>query len=614
MKEFWKMGKWAAIILLGAGLLFSGCMGTDSSSSSSSDDDSLPMDAGKNSFLVQVDPEGANIDITPITLGSATTSVPGKLIEMVSVSRGGPRVCDWDGSTLTCDIKIINRDATTIMANVRTVSERCLGPGCANPTINNADYPTPGAQLIMGDSAGLCYTENGQDSNLSGGEANLEGCSGYVVEGQELAVTFLAPGCGEQIETWQYTNNSGIYRYITWFMGLTWYPENPYDGDPRFDFENYSTWVLKWYGVDNLNPAYCGLATATDGWHLGSPWCSSEISPNLTAGNSYWLNMFGEYANRIEQDQYDMWTTWDHNPGGGSAEDYEYYAVAAIEVVFDPTVVVHGGGGTAIDRTGCTTINTKTRKYFCTSTYEYNTKIGSWQSAFTQYSNLPDNRIAVAHYRIEDAFSFYAGGAYAYGMYEDLALGIYTSWCTFAAMEPAKAGQDGIIEVGGFVTTGSLACATVGGVDADLDFWFGKALFSVVGSAGDSAPVMVSQKTNTVFNIYHSNGTANGGTVGGDDVNGGGTAGWCYSPIGADDFSSDCGGVPCCNLDPRAACDPGGTGKNHVVSTSLERTNCQLPPAWGHSRSDCNGDTVGEGTGNGMCGGKQAWNTHVCVQ
>ena len=89
MKELWKVSKWAAIILLGAGLLFAGCTGSDSSSSSSSpssQDDPIPVGPGENSFLVQVNPLGEEVTITPMTLGAATASFDGHLVELTSNS------------------------------------------------------------------------------------------------------------------------------------------------------------------------------------------------------------------------------------------------------------------------------------------------------------------------------------------------------------------------------------------------------------------------------------------------------------------------------------------------------------------------------------------------
>lgn len=604
MKELWKVSKWAAIILLGAGLLFAGCTGSDSSSSSSSsssEDDPIPVGPGENSFLVQVNPLAEDMVITPMTLGAATSSVPGRLVELTSNG-----TCAWTGATntLSCDLTLINLDPDEIMLTAQTHTF-CDPPGsCPNPTLATADYPAPGAQLIDGVLAGICYAENGWDSNSSP-TAVPEGCPVEVIGGADFAITFLGANGGSVTDTWDLTNETVPYQFITVLTGTAWQPEDPYAGDTRYDFQNYSTYVLDFYDNDNLNPTYCNLGGTGIGYPVGTPWCSSKTNVDaVPAGGTIHLNVGIDYPDRLETAQWNIWNmaggSYDGNPSGGTPESYEYVSVAQIEVVYDPAVITHGGSGGEFDNTICTN-GTRATPYSCTFQPAPSMKFG-WTEISQYTNNAADNRINTLNNRNLSSFVFLGALTWLYGP-EGAGLG---SYCTVPAGMPApltlQAGNEGIFTWTGFTTGGTFQCNMSGGVDNDLDLWVSRIPFTVTGAAGDYTVVKVAQNTNSNVNIYHSNNTAAGGPPG-DDITGGIT-GWCASDLAGDQWDDDCAGTPCCDVNPNNAC---GGAEHHFVSRSLERTNCNLPPSWGSSRADCAG-------GAGTCGGRQDTHTHILVQ
>jgi hypothetical protein len=613
MREVFKKSIWVVAIFVATGLMFAGCAGDPGSSSSSSfsrstEDDPTPIGGDNPSWLVQVDPEGASIDITPITLGGATASPSG----LFDLSNDG--ACGWAAGpeTLTCDMTLTNLTGNTITYTTRVTVKNgsCIGIDCAVATLNNADYPSPGAQLIDGASAGICYTENGGDHNII--VPNPEGCSvEYFNVTDQYAISMLLPGGGNQTETWVFGGTSAKYNFIMEAWGSTFAPNDP-GQDTRYNLTDYSTWVLKFYDGDNLNGAYCGLGRAgTGGWQKGTPWCSSETDvDNVAAGSKVYLNMMAEYADRIEQSIADTWNAWDGCPSGTFSlctgfpnnDTYEYYGVAQIEVGYDPAVLSHAGASTAIKRNAC--INSA--PVVC-ATHPENYQIEAWAED-VQYTIAGDSRINTLQSRSQN-FTAATPAAWWYNQEIKTTLaGANKCWLTSLQWWPHHAAQSGVVDFTGGATgcagAGCPTCNMVGSVDTDTDFWFGFIEMTVNGASGDYSPVKLIQSNNSTFQIYWSSNTADGGPTGGDDINGGGTSGWCYSPNGGETFFDDCAGTPCCNVLPLQAC----TGSpNNVVSRGLERTNCDLPPSRAMSRSDCPG-------GVGTCGGKQGFNTYIAVQ
>ncbi|GEM_PF-3889913 len=569
MREFLKKGKWAVLVFVSAGLLFAGCMGTESSSSSD-DDNALPIPVGENAFLVQVDPKEADAEITPLTQGGATASFDGHPVHMYT--EGG--ACSWDGAKLTCDITLENLDPTHILGPARAVTTDCTS---TNATLATADYPAPGENLMS--DAGMCYAENGKDS---GATPTVEGGSTFSIEGLPFAITFLGANGGSQTETWEFTNETALYQFIIWLTGgavgdSEWYPENPYDGDPRYDFTNYTTHVIKFYGHDNLHPAYCMMGTKNKkGWQTGTPWCSSEVQ-DVKNGDTIWLNLMGEYADRIEQEHFDVWSVYDNNANGGpTGEDYEYYVENSIEVIYDPTVLSHPG--LSPDRTPCVS---NAGEYNCAQTPEHY-QINAFAVDFS-YVIYPDNRIVTAQSRAVNTFAF------AYYHY------VYTLTGQAKRLWSGGPGADLPKEVGeeGMMHWDDASLKMVpDGVDSDVDFWFSRVKMTVIGNSGDYTTVKLGQRANANWVFNHSNGTAAGGYTRDEDIRGLGATGWCYDDGGL--------GYPACNTSQTCA------DQVHIFFGS-ELGNCNLPPARGYGRADC-------AAGAGLCGGKQEWSTHIKVQ
>jgi hypothetical protein len=634
MKEFLRLGKLSAIFLLGAGLLFAGCMG---SSSSSSDDDAMPISAGKNSFLVQVDPLNADIEITPLSEGAAQSG-DGK-IGIVTAPRGVQK-CGWAGEVLSCDIKVTNLDTSNILTNARTSTGTCnsVAGVCGNATMNNSDYnggvATEGAPaLVDGASAGICYAERGTDSSIVGLDGTAEGCPTFLNQGITLPVQFIAPNCSVT-ETWELTNSPGAtqkFNFVTWFEGATFYPENPYSGDSRFDFEDYTTFAVNLYQNDNLHVGtYCALGKSAGGWKVGTPWCSSPVAvDSVASASTIYLNMWAEFANRIERDQGTAWTAYDGCPDtpyavwwctDSTPENFEYYSVLQVEVIYDSAVV---NPGAVVSFAPC---NTVAGVYDC-GLHPQNYSAEAFSEDY-QNVDTGNNRVAVGILRTTD-FATLGGVPTDWRYNQEVRTTLSTGaagrdcWLTYGPWWPHHAGGSGIIDwtggAAGCVGSACPGCVLNAGIDTDLDQWIGFLSFTVTGGAGTFSDFKVSQNTMVNANIFHSNATAAGGpaSANSDDVNGGGANGWCYSNEAGDTFwdsscPGDCvcqsgfpAGTPCCNMLPRVGCTTAGV--DHIVVGSFEKTVCTLPPAWSDSRADCV-------DGNGTCGGKQSWNTHILVQ
>jgi hypothetical protein len=602
-------------------------MGSDDSSSSfSSEDFPTAIHTGPNSFLVQVDPRNATVDVTPLTLGGATGSVQGAALDL-SEADGA---CSWAGTDLTCDLVLTNLSSNTITFTTKAVvvkgscQDNAGGSGsCATATLSNADYPLQGntvgpySYLLDSNSAGICYTENGGDSNIV--TVNPEGCSFDTIDGKDYAITMLLPGGGNQLEPWVFGNATNRYSFVTVLEGSQWAPLDVTQ-DARFDMTDYSTWVFKFYDDDNLNAGYCGLGFLKNGWQIGTPWCSTEISGGSATGTIY-LNMMSEFADRVENGAAAVAAAWDGCPGGGvicpgggfdpTSEAYEYYALAQIELSYDPAVLQLAAAGNNVNITPCK--NSAVPSYTCGKHPEF-WKSEAWAED-SQYNAQGDPRINTLQSRLQQ-FDYVNGFWYNQTVQTNIE-GTGKCWLNMFAFGyptngfifwPHKAGLTGMVDFTGGATactgSGCPTCNLVGGADADWDFWFGFVQMNVIGASGDYSPVKLIPSNSSTMFIFHSNGTAAGGPSAGDDINQGGVAGWCYSPNGGETFWDDCAGTPCCNVNPRQAC----TGSpNNVVSRQLEKTNCDLPPAMGHSRVDC-------AEGDGFCGGKQAQNTFITVQ
>jgi len=76
MKNFWNVGKWTAVALVGAALLFAGCMPQHSS-----EDSAIPAKGGGGGgggsgprfvYKFNVDPQGGKVTIQPVVMGTAT--------------------------------------------------------------------------------------------------------------------------------------------------------------------------------------------------------------------------------------------------------------------------------------------------------------------------------------------------------------------------------------------------------------------------------------------------------------------------------------------------------------------------------------------------------------
>ena len=317
MKNFFTVGKWSVLLLLGAGLLFAGCMGP------SSDDSAIPAKAGgmgaKYVYKFSVNPTAQTLDIEPVVMGTAVqTTHFGGTVEVTSSGCSGT-------DPFSCQITFKNLTAGQYMSRMRTWEYSCKNTaiGCtesATATLSTSDY---GSSLIAGGSGGMCLLEDGTwGHRQTSGPWNLE-CPIYLYGGFTETLQFLHPDCGSMTDTWTFTNESNPYQFYTaltdTLAGSTlggilggMYPEDV-TADGRFD-PNRTTFVVKAYNLDNqwcdggscyaayAQQACLGPDNPVDGYKLGAPGCSTPIAEGqtLAAGQYFAVAAGFEWPDRIE--------------------------------------------------------------------------------------------------------------------------------------------------------------------------------------------------------------------------------------------------------------------------------------------------------------------------
>ena len=319
MKKFLMVGKWSALLLLGASLLFAGCMGP-----SSSDDSAIPAKAGGMGasyvYKFSVDPQAGKLDIEPVVMGSAiSTTHFGGTVEIKSSCAGAVL-------PLVCQIKFKNLTAGKYMSRMRSWEYSCVHTGCtssATATLTTSDYGT--GTNISADNTGMCLLEDGTWAHRQTiGPFNLK-CPIYLYgSGYTETLQFLHPECGSMTDTWTFAGDSNPYEFYTTLVdtaaGSTlgtrfgMFPEDVAT-DSRFD-ANRTTYVVKAYQLDNqwcagtapdcyaayAQQACLGGANPVDGYKLGAPGCSTPIAEGATlAPGQYFAVAAGfEWPDRIE--------------------------------------------------------------------------------------------------------------------------------------------------------------------------------------------------------------------------------------------------------------------------------------------------------------------------
>ena len=549
-------GLWTALLLpLVMIFIFTGCFGSGSSDEEAISAKERPVLA---TLKVTVDPQNHDLTFEPVTLG-ASSIVPGySYPDQIDVQDDDTNAT-WDPgtNTLTIDITIINKLNATL-EKVRTWTGNVAGAGAINdPQLGNADYPSPGAQLVEGWTAGLCYVNWGDWDQQP--PTDMEGCDTDVSPGVidhpdgqgKYYAQWISPVCGKVTSTWQFTGSQEKYRFYMQITGdvYDWNPDyRSGPGSSKFDTDWYTTYYALMAslapdpdGGSTVEGVFCNskkaparaqyywdgsLVPVTPG---DTRTCGTLITdPHLSAGTLFALNLGLEVGDSIEDMQANFWSNYITNPDPSrTISDAFYLHKTSFALVYDPAVL------------HAYTEN----EFFCADgsappcpvgvtlfpggfAYHFVSPVDGAGNDFGQNASLPSTplskitsplvsvRPAVGYIAasldlgVVPNFSFikttyytYYGSPYGTPIVPDIR---QNKNCAVPAGYPIFAGQ------WGFAHYDENCNFVVEGVDADLDWWFGMIVLKVNDTAnvGDWTYINFDQTSNNELKWFYNNKTA----------------------------------------------------------------------------------------------------------
>jgi len=651
MKTLGNAGKWMALMLTGAALLFSGCLGP-----SSSEDNAIPVKSGEVGaryvYKFSVTPEQGKLDIEPVVMdtGIATRHYGGHMVDVTSAP------CTWANPNLTCAVTVTNKSKSYYMTNMRTWHYR--SNSAESPTLDTADFPNTYTTTVTNSTwvqpsprplydatkAGMCYLQDGRWSIGSINNMSPRGCRYYDVGGYgNFNYQILHPDCGVQTETWILGVATTPYHFYTALLNVgisggpagdtiaqgnpNWYPEKPFkvsgttivnnDGETRMDFTNLTLFEVVptkldilcptgWAGCQAINTACISTANDTgDGYKIGAAQCSTPYSDEelkaLPNGRYFAVNLGFEYPDRIEAQQHALLQ------GNVTIPDacFEYVPWAQALLSWDANVLGRVDASTILPSGTYLEVSANYTQFHGAGGNEgnYANYMDSNHGWGSTGSNIAGggNFLYVNRSNAGVTMAFSAGGNTCRPSVAD------STPINYAAGQPTDGlGWFGMAHFG---NDGTNCTYTNDGIDSDVDVWFDMVYLWVKGTSGQGSLIRIETNFNhNGINWANSNCTRNGGGTAGDDdiqnITGGGFCWPCVNSPGP-------GGVCSC---PGAGCASGGfvfttscaTTYNPAVAdpkffiiASWELPNLLLPGGPRTSRP---------------YGGYQAWNRHICVQ
>ncbi|OGP58151.1 MAG: hypothetical protein A2V67_05735 [Deltaproteobacteria bacterium RBG_13_61_14] len=636
MKNFFTVGKWSAVLLLGASLLFAGCMGP-----SSSDDSAIPAKAGGMGanyvYKFSVDPQAGKLDIEPVVMGTAvqTTAFLGT-IEITSSCAGAVL-------PLVCQITFKNLTPGQYMSRMRTWEYACPGAdGCTPPTTatlttSHTLYQIPGGATItqgadygsgtgiLADNTGVCIVEDGAWGHMqTTGSFDLDCPLLLYYENQFVStLQFLHPECGSITDTWTFDGESTPYQFYTALtdtaaassdgtaFGL--YAEDG-AGDGRFDPDR-TTFVVKAYNLDNqwcatgtdcyaayAYKACLGAANPVDGYALGAPGCSTPIAEGqtLAPGQYFAVNMGFEWPDRIENQTHGQRckmsataVTGPCNLSGlvcnewpNSVSIVYTFDAAVLEAV---TVTAITGGSTVL------TVDANHEIYYGNKKSYADTNDG--MNATPNYA-FGENYVFIARAPNDASFAFKTAGFNLLTCIPSIRANTTARWGDLVqnyvgngAVQDYRANADGMGSYGFtglaeyFVNADSRCDTRDLAQDSAVDYWMGLHYMQVKpGAAAGSGSIIKAESNanNTTAQWFSSNCTRDGGMAG-DDVT---------------DWYWPCTGPPC-----------DGTGSGTSTATLAE----QDPGTYFYQAQEVSNKLMPGAFSAGGGKGYQVNSDHICV-
>jgi hypothetical protein len=639
MKKFLMVGKWSALLLLGASLLFAGCMGP----SSSSDDSAIPAKAGgmgaKYVYKFSVDPQAGKLDIEPVVMGTAiATTHFGGIVDITSK-------CNGAVLPLVCDVTFKNLTAGQYISRMRTWEYSCEHTGCTSSAaatlssshtlrqIPGGNTITQGADYgagtnISANNTGVCIVEDGTWGHMqTTGSFNFN-CPMilYYMEPPQFVSTlqFLHPECGSITDTWTFDGESNPYQFYTTLVdtaagGTIGSPFGMYaedgTGDTRFD-ANRTTFVVKAYNLDNTwasmtNPTYMKYGcfspanTNQDGYLLGAPGCSTPIAEGqtLAPGQYFAVAMGFEWPDRIENQDHGqrckMSVTGVNGPCNrpvGGLFCYEWPNSLSIVYTFDADVLEAITVSTVT--AGSTVINVTTEhEIYKESTPATSKKgyadINDGMNAAPNYTFGP-NYVFIARAPVDGQFTFKTAGWATANCVQSVRENVARQWADPRPIATVGAIPNFAGNTGAYGHTG-LAEVYIDGTnkcnfqdlpaDAAVDYWMGLQYMQVkAGAKAGSGSIIKAESNanNTTLQWFSSNCTRNGGMTG-DDVT---------------DWYWPCTGPPCA-----------GTGSGLSTPSTAE----QDPGTYLWQAQEVSNKLMPGAFSAGGGKGYQVNNDHICV-
>ncbi len=353
MKGFWKSGKWLGLLILA--LVFAGCAGGSGSSSS---EPALANGPGIHGVPIVVDTNNQTVTFGDegAAGGRIPASVYGHTMDIINGSTG----CAGAGPTVSCWIKLINRDSSNYMANTFVLGTLCAD--CTTAVILNADLTHGGAYNGTACGPGQSSLDTDANAGCGAASADIDGLGMCYVEDGEFKVTgawynthncpihpipsafykpnqMLHPQCGQSTVRWDFDSQSGTYSFMGQIQAQ-WFPQDP-NADGRMNMQDRGTFYVmatdltNATGIANLNtwlrPGAYRRARVISGWN--------KTASNTIAVNGYFaVNVAIEDPDR--QEAQEVANTFGNH-------DYDYYWDVAYVLHYNPAVVqlVVGKGG-----------------------------------------------------------------------------------------------------------------------------------------------------------------------------------------------------------------------------------------------------------------------------